>query len=203
MGNVRPTARPGQCRPTECAAATDQAGFSPHHRQTGYDTLGLTKPYTLYPIPQTPPAVTRRKPPSKQSGLVGVVADHAVYRSFSQFSQTQAWSPAVNIYQVGKQLHICVDLAGIDRDKIDVRIEPGRLTVSGVRHAPEPKPAVPATAAPHAPPRPQPDTDMKIHSMEIDYGAFRRVIQVPQQIKLESVRSEYRQGLLWITLPLT
>ncbi|MEZ6189908.1 MAG: Hsp20/alpha crystallin family protein [Phycisphaerales bacterium] len=38
-------------------------------------------------------------------------------------------------------MHICVDLAGIDRDKIDVRIEPGRLTVSGVRHAPEPKPA--------------------------------------------------------------
>lgn len=141
--------------------------------------------------------MSRRKPPSKHSGLVGVVVDHAVYRSFSPFSQTQAWSPAVNIYQVGMELHICLDLAGIDRDKIDVRIEPGRLTVSGVRHAPEPKPAVPA------PPGPQPGTDMKIHSMEIDYGAFCRVIQVPQQVNLDSVRSEYRQGLLWITLPLT
>ena len=140
--------------------------------------------------------MTKRKPPSKHSGLVGVVADHAVYRSFSQFSQAQAWSPAVNIYQVGKQLHICVDLAGIDRDKIDVRIEPGRLTVSGVRHAPEPKPATTSPAA-------QPDVDMKIHSMEIDYGAFCRVIQVPQRVNLDNVRSEYRQGLLWITLPLT
>ena len=138
-----------------------------------------------------------RKPPSKHSGLVGVVVDHAVYRSFSQFSQAQAWSPAVNIYQAGKQLHICVDLAGIDRDKIDVRIEPGRLTVSGVRHAPEPKPAVPA------PPTAQPDVDMKIHSMEIDYGAFCRVIPVPQSVNLDNVHSEYRQGLLWITLPLT
>ncbi len=137
--------------------------------------------------------MTSRKPPGRTSGHVGVVADHAVYRSFSQFSQAQAWSPAVNIYQVGKQLHICVDLAGIDRDKIDVRIEPGRLTVSGVRHAPEPKLAAPI----------QPDTDMKIHSMEIDYGAFCRVIQVPQRVNLDNVRSEYRQGLLWITLPLT
>jgi HSP20 family protein len=143
-----------------------------------------------------PDPVTKRKPPSKHSGLVGVVVDHAVYRSFSQFSQAQAWSPAVNIYQVGRLMHICVDLAGIDRDKIDVRIEPGRLTVSGVRHAPEPKPA--ATTPPA-----QPDVDMKIHSMEIDYGAFCRVIPVPQQVNLDGVRSEYRQGLLWITLPLT
>ena len=136
-----------------------------------------------------------QKPPSQSSGLVGVVVDHAVYRSFSQFAQTEAWTPAVNIYQVGRNLHVCVDLAGIDRDKIDVRIEPGRLTVSGIRHAPEP---------------PQPkgskgtsEAEMKIHSMEIDYGSFRRIVEVPQQVDLDKVESEYRQGILWITLPLT
>ena len=137
---------------------------------------------------------SRRKPPSKPSGLVGVVVDHAVYRSFSQFAQAQAWSPAVNIYQVARVLHVCVDLAGIDRDKIDVRIEPGKLTVSGVRHAPEPKPTDPAL--PHG------EVDMKIHSMEIDYGSFRREIPVPREVNLDGVKSEYRQGLLWIRLPL-
>lgn len=137
---------------------------------------------------------SRRKPPGKHSGLIGVVVDHAVYRSFSQFSQAQAWSPAVNIYQVGKVLHVCVDLAGIDRDKIDVRIEPGRLKVSGVRHAPEPMPADPAL--PHL------DVDMKIHSMEIDYGSFCRELPVPREVNLDGVQSEYRQGMLWIRLPL-
>ncbi len=135
------------------------------------------------------------KPPKPSSGLIGVVTDHAVYRSFSEFAPTEVWSPAVNIYEVGRSLHICVDLAGIDRDKIDVRIEPGRLTISGVRHAPEPKP--PKTGK-----RPR-ETDMKIHSMEIDYGAFCRVVQVPQQVNLAGVQSEYRRGILWITLPLT
>jgi HSP20 family protein len=134
-----------------------------------------------------------QKPPSQSSGLVGVVVDHAVYRSFSQFAQTQAWSPAVNIYQVGQRLHVCVDLAGIDRDKIDVRIEPGRLSISGVRHAPEPPP--------HGEP-PKADVDMKIQSMEIDYGSFCRVVQVPSTVDLDGVESEYRQGILWITLPL-
>jgi HSP20 family protein len=136
-----------------------------------------------------------RKPPEQSNSLVGVVADHAVYRSFSQFAQTEAWTPAVNIYEVGRVLHVCVDLAGIDRDKIDVRIEPGRLTVSGVRHAPEPGP-------PKKGIKPS-ETDMKIHSMEIDYGAFCRVVQFPQQVDLAGVQSEYRRGILWITLPLT
>ncbi len=135
-----------------------------------------------------------QKPPSRSSGYVGVVVEHAAYRSFSEFTQTQAWTPAVNVYQVGNLLHVCLDLAGIDRDKIDVRIEPGRLTVSGVRQAPEP-----GTEKQGQPPGPGP---MKILTMEIDYGAFRRVIQVPQGVDLDAVRSEYRQGVLWITMPL-
>lgn len=154
----------------------------------GYDTLARTDP--------TEPGMTSRKPPSQTSGLVGVIVDHAVYRSFSQFTQTHAWTPAVNIYQVGRTLHVCVDLAGIERDKINVRIEPGRLTISGVRHAPEPKPAIKS---------PDPlsgEVEMKIHCMEIDHGEFCRVVQVSEQVDMDGVKSEYRQGLLWISLPL-
>lgn len=134
------------------------------------------------------------KPTKQSNGLTGMVVDHAVYQSFSQFTQTEAWSPAVNIYEVGRELLVCVDLAGIDRDKIDVRIEPGRLTVSGVRHSPEPDQPKGGTQ-----PR---EIDMKIHSMEIDYGAFCRVVQVPRQVDLKGVKSEYRRGILWITMPL-
>jgi len=123
-----------------------------------------------------------------------VIVEHAAYRSFSQFAQTQAWAPAVNVYQVGNLLHVCLDNAGIEGDKIDVRIEPGRLTVSGVRQAPEPNAD---TQDPAQPVRP-----MRILTMEIDYGAFQRVIQVPQGIDLDAVRSEYRRGVLWITLPM-
>lgn len=138
-----------------------------------------------------------QKPPSRSSGYVGVVVEHAAYRSFSEFADNQGWVPAVNIYQVGRLIHICLDLAGIQRDKIDVRIEPGRLTVSGVRQAPEPgRDAGPAAKA-------VPGGPMKILTMEIDYGAFQRVIQVPTNVDLDKVRSEYRDGVLWITLPLS
>lgn len=136
-----------------------------------------------------------RKPPTKHtSGLVGVAVEHAAYRSFSQFAQTEAWTPAVNIYQIGKRLHVCVDLAGIERDQIDVRIEPGRLSITGIRHAPEPTQQQGGSSVS--------DIDMKILSMEIDHGTFRREIPVPRTVNLDQVESEYRSGILWITLPL-
>ena len=136
----------------------------------------------------------KNKPVSRHSGHVGVVVEHAVYRSFSQFAQTEAWSPAVNVYQTAGHVLVCVDLAGIERDKIDVRIEPGRLTISGVRNAPEPgKDVLPTTPAP---------AQMKILNMEIDYGAFCRQVPVPTQVDLDRVSSAYRGGILWITLPL-
>jgi HSP20 family protein len=147
----------------------------------------------------------KNKPPGRSSGHVGVVVEHAVYRSFSQFAQTEVWSPAVNVYQVPGRVLVCVDLAGIERDKIDVRIEPGRLTISGVRNAPEPdQQNQPSAAAPTpgAPGSPGPHGQMKILSMEIDYGAFCRQVPVPNQIDLDRVNSEYRAGILWITLPL-
>ncbi len=134
-----------------------------------------------------------QKPPSRSSGYIGVVVEHAAYRSFSEFAANQGWTPAVNIYQVGKLLHVCLDLAGIQRDKIDVRIESGRLTVSGVRQAPEPA---------GQPPETKQSGPMKILTMEIDYGAFQRVIQVPTNVDMQAVHSEYRDGVLWITLPL-
>ncbi len=136
--------------------------------------------------------MSKRKPPSSPVDLIGMMIDHAVYQSFAQFTQTEAWTPAVNIYQVGRHLHVCVDLAGVDKRQIDVRIEPGRLTISGVRHAPEPSEIQ----------RGGPDVQMKIHALEIDYGRFSRTIQVPRTVDLDGVHSEYRQGLLWITMPL-
>jgi len=138
----------------------------------------------------------KNKPSGRSSGHVGVVVEHAVYRSFSQFAQTEAWSPAVNVYQIPGQVLVCVDIAGMERDKIDVRIEPGRLTISGVRNAPEPGQQDKAGATT---PIPGP---MKILCMEIDYGAFCRQVPVPSQVDMDRVNSEYRSGILWITLPL-
>lgn len=120
-----------------------------------------------------------------------LVVGQTFYQSFSRFASTEAWSPAVNIYQLEDRLQVAVDLAGIERNRIDARVEPGRLLIRGVRPAPEP-PHDPSEGA-------QP---MRILTMEIDYGPFARSIAIPENVDLASVSSEYREGMLWITLPL-
>lgn len=134
--------------------------------------------------------MTRRDPTPSFSVRIGtILRQTTVYHNFGSFSPTtQAWSPAVNIYQLPDRLEVCVDLAGVDRRELEVRVEAGRLLIQGIRKAPEPH---------HR--RQQP---MRIVGMEIDYGPFRRVVALPETVDLDRVHSTYTDGLLWITLPL-
>ncbi|MCC6579066.1 MAG: Hsp20/alpha crystallin family protein [Phycisphaeraceae bacterium] len=107
---------------------------------------------------------------------------------YGDFSPKDSWSPTINVYRLPRRLAVCVDLAGLDKQTIDVRVETGKLAIRGVRPAPDP-------------PR-SPEEPMRILTMEIDHGPFRREIKLPEQVDLSRVESHYDGGLLWIYLPL-
>ena len=104
---------------------------------------------------------------------------------FGSISADQGWTPAVNVYDCGAALHVCVELAGVPREAISVTVEPGRLVIQGRRDVPEP-------------------ADEKtrcLREMEIDHGLFRRVLSLPETIDLDAVESRYTDGMLWVVLP--
>lgn len=105
---------------------------------------------------------------------------------FGAVSAEQAWTPAVNVYECGGVLHICVELAGVSREALSVTVQPGRLIIEGRREVPEPRSA----------------TAQCIREMEIDHGLFRRVLVLPESADLQSVESNYADGLLWVVLPI-
>ena len=107
---------------------------------------------------------------------------------YGEFSPVDNWSPAINVYRIEDRVEICVDLAGVSRDRLDVHVEPGRLTIRGVRHPPEP-------------PR-QEGKELRILCMEIDHGSFSREVGLPDDVDTKRAESEYRDGLLWVRLPL-
>lgn len=121
------------------------------------------------------------------SGQLGAMLRDAMQQRFGHCAPSEAWAPAVNVYQLQGRLEVCVDLAGVDRTQLDVRIEPGRLILRGSRHAPEPADR---------------EGPMRIVCMEIDYGPFRREIVLPPEVAVDRVTSNYEGGLLWITLPI-
>ena len=97
------------------------------------------------------------------------------------------WQPAINAYRCEKGIRICVDLAGVDRSAIDLRVEPHRVVIRGQREVTEPKE-----------PR---DSAVEMLAMEIDYGPFERDVELFDEVDVEKVHAEQINGLLWIHLP--
>lgn len=119
---------------------------------------------------------------------LGDVAFRLTKLNVTTFPAVRGWCPPVNAYQCEDELVVCVDLAGVDRSAVELRVEPFRVLLRGCRASPEPP------ELPGQPPR--------ILALEIDHGPFEREITLPAGVDPESVRAEYRRGFLWIHLPL-
>src|SRR5438874_592793 len=117
--------------------------------------------------------------------LQGTLGDVTV-RSVQLWRATpHTWRPAINAFRCEMAVSICVDLAGIDKSMIDLRVEPRRITLRGSREAPEPT-----------------DQAVQMLALEIDYGPFERRVELPAEVDAKQARAEQENGLLWIYLPL-
>lgn len=99
-----------------------------------------------------------------------------------------SWQPSINAFLCEDCLKVCVDLAGVAKDEVDVTVEPGLLRIRGMRTAPEPVP--PEGKA------------VRLLALEIDSGPFERTIRIPKEVNVEGVSAEQKNGLLWIRMPL-
>jgi HSP20 family protein len=119
---------------------------------------------------------------------LGNIASQLTRVQFGYLTIASHWRPAINAYRCGDRFIICVDLAGVERNAIRVMAEPQRLTIRGTR----------------PPPGPPCDKSQPVHvlDMEIDHGAFERVLELPAEIDPEAVEAKHREGLLWVYLPI-
>jgi HSP20 family protein len=106
---------------------------------------------------------------------------------FSHSPGTELWSPPVNAYRCEQGFAICVDLAGVPKEEIQLEIERRKVRLHGRRETPEPKE--------------KPNEPLQILAMEIDSGNFAREISLPADVDPDCVRAEYKEGFLWIYLP--
>ncbi|MBN1342665.1 MAG: Hsp20/alpha crystallin family protein [Phycisphaerae bacterium] len=117
---------------------------------------------------------------------MGEMIDNLFQKKYVGFRPSKAWEPHINIYEDAESLLVCVELAGMRREEIDVQIMPGRLTIRGAR--PDPK-------------LPGHDGPFRVHLLEIHHGPFARAISLPSGVDLDAVSAQYRKGYLWIRLP--
>ena len=114
-------------------------------------------------------------------------------KGYFGFLPGETWTPAVNVYENDRQFLVCVDLAGVVKEEIDLQVANGKLTLRGNRLVP----ALPreGAAAETAAPK------LKVHLMEIDHGPFVRDVDIPLNVDSERISANYRNGMLWIEIP--
>lgn len=100
----------------------------------------------------------------------------------------RVWQPAINAFRLTDRYVLCVDLAGLRKEDISVRVDGQWVRISGNRPSPEPAVAPGHPAA-------------QVLALEIDYGPFERGIRIPERIAADRVTARYREGLLWIDIP--
>jgi HSP20 family protein len=106
------------------------------------------------------------------------------------FYAAEGWTPNVNLYETAASYLVCVDLAGVEKEKIDVEVADHRLRLKGAR-------AVPTFWDQNA----DPHEKVRVHLMEIDHGAFTREVEIPTNSDRQNITATYRNGLLWIEIP--
>jgi HSP20 family protein len=92
----------------------------------------------------------------------------------------QAWAPAVDVWETDEKIVYAFDLPGIPEDKISVELEENALTVSGERE------------------RSEEVSGERFYRFERRFGTFSRTIGLPQGTNEDSIKAEYRDGVLEI-----
>jgi HSP20 family protein len=93
------------------------------------------------------------------------------------------WVPNTDVYVTEDSLVIKVELAGMRKEDLELTVESNRLTITG--HRPD------GCRAPKC----------KFLVMEIDYGSFQSVIELPPGYDLSLAKAAYQNGFLRIDVP--
>jgi HSP20 family protein len=93
------------------------------------------------------------------------------------------WAPPVDIFENRDHLIIRAEIAGVQREDVDVRIENGVLILHGERK------------------REAGITEGNAHRMERIYGTFTRTFALPTTVDGAKVTATYKDGVLEVSIP--
>jgi HSP20 family protein len=116
-----------------------------------------------------------------------------MHKGYSPFAPGEVWTPSVNLYETETAYLVCVDLAGVNKEKIDITVEHNVLKLRGHRPVP--------SNNEETQPDPNHHRRMRVHLMEIDHGSFSREVELPRDVHHEKIAAVYKDGVLWIELP--
>jgi HSP20 family protein len=103
-----------------------------------------------------------------------------------RFSGRGGFRPNVDSYHTDDphQLTVVIELPGVDPESISIVVGERALAVTGDR--------------------PRPKVEGRVYQqMEIEYGPFRRLVRLPEDVDPELAKATFERGIVTVTLPVT
>ena len=91
--------------------------------------------------------------------------------------------PKVNTRETEDNYHIEVELPGVKKGDVDIKVDRNILTISGERNVREEV------------------KDEDYHKVESRYGLFSRSFTLPERVDTSNIEAEFINGILEITIP--
>lgn len=91
------------------------------------------------------------------------------------------WRPPTDVYETVENVIVRMEIAGMRDEDIEVAVQGEVLMISGIRSDTQERKAY--------------------HQMEIPFGKFSVVVELPAPIETDNATAEYKDGFLTIRLP--
>lgn len=91
------------------------------------------------------------------------------------------WRPPTDMFETDKEYAVRVEIAGMQDAELNIAIEDRQLAIYGLRQPPNEHAAY--------------------HQLEVRFGEFLSVVELPGTIEVDDIKAEYKDGFLEVTLP--
>jgi HSP20 family protein len=109
--------------------------------------------------------------------------DSLAYLGLPALASHSAWTPNTDVYETPEGLVVKMEIAGIEKEDLEITLNDRLLLVRGHRKDPCRQ------------------KRCSFRQMEIDYGQFERRIVIPRSVDGNRVRAQFQNGFLHIELP--
>lgn len=95
----------------------------------------------------------------------------------------RVFAPVVDVYETDQELVVKAELPGVKKENVEVSIRDNALHIRGEKK------------------EEKEEKTETYHRVERVYGRFERVVPLPTDVKVESAKAEFKDGVLEIRIP--
>ncbi len=101
----------------------------------------------------------------------------------SESGEKYEWAPSADISETDKEYLIRAELPAVKKEDVKVTVDGGMITIEGERR------------------QQKEEKSEKYHQVENFYGSFSRTFTLPDDVKVDAIRCEDKDGVLTVHLP--